>query len=92
MTTASTRHPEIPAARYAERLARLRAIVDARGLDALLVGVGPDLDYVIGYRAMRLKQGISTRQTRWCWMEPEIFMWPISPAYEKLHPQERFPL
>jgi Xaa-Pro aminopeptidase len=56
MTSASTRHPEIPTERYAERLGRLRAIVDAQDLDAVLVGVGPDLDYLIGYRAMPLER------------------------------------
>jgi Xaa-Pro aminopeptidase len=56
MTSTSTRHPAIPADRYADRLRRLRAIVDGQSLDALLVGVGPDLDYLTGYRAMPLER------------------------------------
>jgi Xaa-Pro aminopeptidase len=48
--------PTIPAARYAERLARAQAGVRARGLDALLIGVGPDLVYLAGYGAMALER------------------------------------
>ncbi len=54
-TVASTR-PTIPAARYAERIARAQAGARARGLDALLVGVGPDLRYLAGYPAMPLER------------------------------------
>ncbi len=49
-------HPTIPAERYAERLERLAALVIERGLDAVLIGVGPDLDYLTGYRAMPLER------------------------------------
>jgi Xaa-Pro aminopeptidase len=56
MTSTSTRHPAIPAGRYADRLRRLRAIVERQALDALLVGVGPDLDYLTGYQAMPLER------------------------------------
>ena len=44
--------PAIPAARLADRIARAQAGARARGLDALLVGVGPDLLYLAGYGAM----------------------------------------
>ena len=55
MTTTAT-HPTIPAERYAERLRRLAGLVPERGLAALLVAVGPDLDYLTGYRAMPLER------------------------------------
>ena len=56
MTTETTSRPTIPAARYAERLRRLGALVDERGLAAALLAVGPDLDYLTGYRAMPLER------------------------------------
>jgi Xaa-Pro aminopeptidase len=46
----------IPPERYGERLARLGALVNERAVDAVLVGVGPDLDYLTGYRAMPLER------------------------------------
>jgi Xaa-Pro aminopeptidase len=48
--------PTIPATRYAERLRQLAERGAADGLDALLIGVGPDLDYLTGYRAMPLER------------------------------------
>ena len=54
MTTAA--HPSIPAERYAERLRRAGALVEERGLAAALIAVGPDLDYLTGYRAMPLER------------------------------------
>ncbi len=51
----STR-PSIPAARFAERIARAQAGARTRRLDALLVGVGPDLLYLAGYPAMPLER------------------------------------
>ena len=54
MTTAT--RPTTPAARYDERLARATATAAAHGVDALLIGVGPDLDYLTGYRAMPLER------------------------------------
>jgi Xaa-Pro aminopeptidase len=39
----------IPAERYAQRLARARALAAADGLDALLIGVGADLRHLTGY-------------------------------------------
>lgn len=48
--------PEIPAARYAERLARAAEGARAAGLGALLVGVGSDLRYLAGYEAMPLER------------------------------------
>ncbi|HEX2754975.1 MAG TPA: Xaa-Pro peptidase family protein, partial [Candidatus Limnocylindrales bacterium] len=56
MTTATAAHPRIPAERYAERLQRLAALVESRGLAAALIAVGPDLDYLTGYRAMPLER------------------------------------
>ena len=56
MTTAVPTHPRIPGSRYSERLARLAALVADRGLAAALIGVGPDLDYLTGYRAMALER------------------------------------
>lgn len=56
MTTRSSSHPTIPTERYAERLRRFGALVAERGLAAGLIGVGPDLDYLIGYRAMPLER------------------------------------
>jgi len=46
----------IPAERYEERLSRARAAAAAAGLDALLVGVGADLQYLAGYAAMPLER------------------------------------
>jgi Xaa-Pro aminopeptidase len=40
---------QIPAARYAERLAACREAVTARNYAALLIGVGPDLRYLTGF-------------------------------------------
>ena len=48
--------PTIPTARYGERLTRVRDLAAARGLDALLIGVGPDLHYLTGYDAMPLER------------------------------------
>jgi Xaa-Pro aminopeptidase len=56
MTTAAVSRPEIAATRYAARLERLAEVIGRHGLDALLVGVGPDLDYLVGYRAMPLER------------------------------------
>jgi Xaa-Pro aminopeptidase len=56
MTTGGGPHPTIPAERYADRLRRARAIVERDGLAAALVGVGPDLEYLTGYRAMPLER------------------------------------
>ena len=54
MTTAT--RPTTPAARYDERLGRATATAAAHDVDALLIGVGPDLDYLTGYRAMPLER------------------------------------
>jgi Xaa-Pro aminopeptidase len=54
VTTAG--RPTIPAARHADRLERAMAATAGHGLDALLIGVGPDLDYLTGYRAMPLER------------------------------------
>jgi Xaa-Pro aminopeptidase len=48
--------PTIPPSRYGERLSRARELTAARGLDALLIGVGPDLRYLAGYEAMPLER------------------------------------
>ena len=48
--------PVISPARHADRLERAAAATQAHGLDALLVGVGPDLRYLTGYLAMPLER------------------------------------
>jgi len=55
-TTPAGVRPVIPAARYGERIARARVGARARGLDALLVGVGSDLQYLAGYQALPLER------------------------------------
>ena len=55
MTVSATR-PVIPPVRYAERLARLAEVASSRGVDAVLVGVGADLEYLTGYRALPLER------------------------------------
>ena len=54
--TSGTARPSIPPARYGQRIARARERTAALGLDALLIGVGPDLEYLTGYRAMPLER------------------------------------
>ena len=56
MTITAPQPPTIPAERYAERLQRFAAVVADRGLAAALIGVGPDLAYLTGYRAMPLER------------------------------------
>jgi Xaa-Pro aminopeptidase len=46
----------IPAERYGDRLARAQAAARDAGLDALLVGVGADLQYLAGYGALPLER------------------------------------
>jgi Xaa-Pro aminopeptidase len=48
--------PTIPASRFTERLARAAEATRSAGLDALLIGVGPDLRYLTGYEAMALER------------------------------------
>ena len=48
--------PTIPAERYASRLQRLAEAAERERLDGLIIGVGPDLDYLTGYRAMPLER------------------------------------
>jgi Xaa-Pro aminopeptidase len=48
--------PVIPVERYGQRLRRAQAATAARGLAALLVGVGPDLRYFTGYDARPLER------------------------------------
>ncbi len=52
----SPARPAIPAERFAARLEAARAGAAETGLDALLVGVGPDLRYLAGYPAMPLER------------------------------------
>jgi Xaa-Pro aminopeptidase len=54
--TSAPAPPRIPGERYADRLRRLAGLVEERGLAAALIGVGPDLDYLTGYRAMPLER------------------------------------
>jgi Xaa-Pro aminopeptidase len=51
MTSVATRR-SIPAERYRERLARAGAATGERGVDGLLIGVGPELQYLTGYEAI----------------------------------------
>ena len=51
-----TARPVIPAARHGERLARATTATTARGVSALLIGVGADLRYLTGYAAMPLER------------------------------------
>ena len=53
--TGATR-PIIPSSRFGERIERARRLTAEAGLDALLVGVGPDLQYLAGYTAMPLER------------------------------------
>jgi Xaa-Pro aminopeptidase len=48
--------PSIPAARYRARLERAATLTQDRELAGLLVGVGAELDYLTGYRAMPLER------------------------------------
>ena len=43
-------------AMHAERLARVRTDMDARGIDVVLLSVGPDLPWLVGYEAMPLER------------------------------------
>lgn len=46
----------IPAARYAERLARTADVVRDAGVEGLLIGVGPELEWLTGYDAKALER------------------------------------
>ena len=46
----------LPSAIYEERLARVQATMAQRGVDAVLLSVGHDLPYVVGYHAMPLER------------------------------------
>lgn len=46
----------ISAARYGERLARVQAAVAAEGVTAVLVGVGPELEWLTGYAAYGIER------------------------------------
>jgi len=54
--TALPPRPSIPPARHGARLAAARELLADRGLQALLVGVGPDLRYLAGYDAIPLER------------------------------------
>ncbi len=54
--TAVAAPPRIPSERYALRLEGLMARVEQEGVAAALIAVGPDLDYLTGYRAMPLER------------------------------------
>ena len=54
MTTAE--RPTIAAARFVERLSAARDLAAAAGVEAILVGVGADLRYLVGYPAMPLER------------------------------------
>jgi Xaa-Pro aminopeptidase len=46
----------LPSAIYEERLARVQATMQARDIDAVLLSVGHDLPYLVGYHAMPLER------------------------------------
>jgi len=48
--------PEVPTSRFRDRLDRLAGLIDDRGFEAVLVGVGPDLEYLTGCRALPLER------------------------------------
>ena len=48
--------PVIPGARYEERLRRAASAATEHRFDALLIGVGPDLAYLTGYKALPLER------------------------------------
>ena len=54
--TAAPGRPAIQAGRYRDRLDRLSVVVRERGFAAYLVGVGADLEYLTGYRALPLER------------------------------------
>ncbi len=54
--TALAGRREIPAERYGERLAAAGEAMRAGAIDALLIGVGPDLRYLTGYVALPLER------------------------------------
>ena len=54
--TGVAERPAIPSARYTARLAGAAHLAGDHGLDALLVGVGPDLAYLTAYGAMPLER------------------------------------
>jgi Xaa-Pro aminopeptidase len=56
MSHSPAARPEVPAARYRDRLERVAGLIEERGFEALLVGVGPDLEYLTGYRALQLER------------------------------------
>ena len=51
MTTEASIGPTIPAERYRDRQERASAAAREHGMDALFIGVGPDLRYLTGYAA-----------------------------------------
>lgn len=48
--------PVVPATRYGERLAAAQELIRAGGLAGALIGVGADLEYLAGYRALPLER------------------------------------
>ncbi len=56
MSAVSPSGPVIPASRYVSRLEQLAAAVELGDVDALLIAVGPDLEYLTGYQAMPLER------------------------------------
>jgi Xaa-Pro aminopeptidase len=51
LTALATVAPEVPAARYEQRVRRLQSVAVESGISAVLVGVGADLRYLTGYGA-----------------------------------------
>src|SRR5436305_11877339 len=56
MTPTVANRPAITPERFEQRLRRLRDLVNSGGVDAALIGVGPDLAYLTAYHAMPLER------------------------------------
>ena len=56
MTSRVGDRPVIGPERYEQRLHRFRELVASGGVDAALIGVGPDLAYLTAYHAMPLER------------------------------------
>jgi len=56
MSHSPAARPEVRVARYRDRLDRLAGLIEDHGFEAVLVGVGPDLEYLTGYRALPLER------------------------------------
>jgi len=56
LVSATSARPEVPLARYVQRLEGVRRLGREQGLDAVLIGPGADLRYLTGYAAPLLER------------------------------------